>query len=160
LLDPSGSGAILGFMAAVSAQLYSDVIYGWFRYGPEAKQEEVFSRSSTDWVSVYFSRAVSAATLFGVYEGTQRPISRFIQGTLAGGVEGCLGSESFDLCLQTYIDANAPGPSPDAQIRALITNLVMLDQRLQDIAIDTTAEDVKALVRGWAVSSYSYLSHL
>lgn len=158
MIDSGGMGALLGLLAAVSSRLYADVLYGQFGYGPRAKQREVRSRSVSEWLSLYFSTAASAATLFGVYELSQRPISRYIQGTLAGGVEGCIGSNDFEYCLQTYINTNAPGPSPDAQFRALIVNLSMLAVRLQDIAGDTTYDDIAALVRAWSVSLMSYLN--
>jgi hypothetical protein len=160
VLDPSMTGAVLGLLAAVSSRLYADVLYGQFKYGPDSKQQEVRSRSTEEWFSLYFTTAASAATLFGFYELSQRPIFRWIQGTLAGGVEGCIGSTSFDACLQTYIDTNAPGPSPEAQLRALITNLNMVGQRLQLIAVDTTYDDAAALVRAWAVAFVSYLHNL
>ncbi|KAG7365337.1 hypothetical protein IV203_038540 [Nitzschia inconspicua] len=160
VLDPSMAGAVLGALAAVSSRFYADVLYGQFQYGPLSKQEEVRSRRSIEWASLYFTTAASAATLFGFYEFAQRPIFRWIQGTLAGGVEGCIGSTSFDACLQTYIDANAPGPSPEAQFRALATNLIMVVQRLQLIAVDTSFDDVAALVRAWTVSFVSYWHQL
>eukprot|EP00339_Tiarina_fusa_P013930 CAMPEP_0117000346 /NCGR_PEP_ID=MMETSP0472-20121206/2722_1 /TAXON_ID=693140 ORGANISM="Tiarina fusus, Strain LIS" /NCGR_SAMPLE_ID=MMETSP0472 /ASSEMBLY_ACC=CAM_ASM_000603 /LENGTH=413 /DNA_ID=CAMNT_0004700015 /DNA_START=498 /DNA_END=1736 /DNA_ORIENTATION=- len=149
LLNPAVSGAFFGVVAFVSSQLYADFLYGTFQFGPKKRQDEVASRSATDWLALYFSKALYAATLFGSYEFSQRPISRLIQGTLAGGVDGCIGSESFDTCLQTFIDTNSPGPSPEAQLRALATNLVMVGQRIQDVAVDTSAEDVKALVGAW-----------
>ncbi len=158
-MDPAMTGAILGMLAAVSSRFYADVLYGRFSYGPNYKQEEVRSRTYEDWLSLYFTTAASAATLFGCYELSKGPIFRWIQGTLAGGVEGCIGSSSFDACLQTYIDQNAPGPSPEAQFRALATNLNMLGQRLQDIAVDTTFDDFVALGRAWSVEFLSYLNH-
>jgi hypothetical protein len=156
-LHPAAAGVCFGIVAAVSSQLYADFLYGTFQFGPKQRQDEVGSRSSIDWVALYFSKALNAATLFGCYELSHRPIGRLIQGTLAGGVEGCIGSESFDDCLQTYIDMNSPGPSPEAQVRALVTNLVMVGQRIQDVAVDTSADDVQALVGAWSVSAYSYL---
>jgi hypothetical protein len=160
LLDPSLSGAALGFIAASSSQLYADVLYGLFRYGPKSKQEEVLSRKSVDWGAVYASRALSAAALFGVYEFSQRPISRWIQGILAGGFDGCVGSQSFDACMQTYIDVNAPGPSPTAQFRALTTNLIMVGERLRDVAGDTSPDELKSLVGAWGVAGFSYFQSL
>lgn len=154
------TGALLGLLAAISSRAYADVLYGRFRYGPKVKQEEVLNRKSVEWASLYFSTAASAATLFGIFELSQRPIFRWVQGTLAGGVEGCIGSSSFDACLQTYIDTNAPGPSGEAQFRALMTNLNMVVQRLQLIAVDTSADDVAALVRAWTVSFVSYWHQL
>jgi hypothetical protein len=159
ILDTSLTGALFGCLAAVSSQLYADVLYGMFRYGPESRQQEVFARKTIDWLAVYCSKAASTAALFGVYEYSQGPISFWIQATLAGGVDGCIGSTSFDACLQTYIDTNTPGPSPEAQFRALVTNLFMVGQRLQDIAVDTSMDDVNALVGAWAVSVNSFLQH-
>jgi hypothetical protein len=158
-LDLATTGALLGLFAGVSSRLYADILYGWFQYGPIGKQQEVRKRTNPEWLSLYFSCAASSAALFGFYELSQRPISRWIQGTLAGGADGCIGSTSFDLCLQTYIDQNAPGPSSDAQLRALITNLYMVGQRIQDVALDTTADDISALVRAWSVALISYLNH-
>jgi hypothetical protein len=161
ILSPGQTGAVLGIFAAVSSQFYADVLYGrLFESGPKSKQEEVASRSTSDWVRVYASKAAASAALFGVYEQSQIPISRWIQGTLAGGVDGCIGSTSFEMCLQTYIDSNSPGASPEAQARALLTNLVMLGQRLEDIAGDTTWDDMNSLLGAWAVSANSYIQHL
>jgi hypothetical protein len=159
VVDTAVSGAFFGLLAAVSSQLYADILYGYFRKGPEYKQIEVRSRNVFDWATVYISTSISAAALFGIYELSHRPVSRYLQGMLAGGVEGCVGSNSFDFCLQTYIDANAPGPSPEAQLRALYTNLVMVGERLQVIAVDTSADDMQALVAGWAVATHSFFFH-
>lgn len=157
MLEPGITGALFGALSALSARLYADGLYGIFRCGPTTKQEEVRTRQVVDWVTYYATTALSAATLFGVYEYSQRPISRWIQGILAGGFDGCLGSDSFEACFDTYIAANAPGPSPEAQARALISNLFMVGQRLQDIAVDTSWDDVERLIRAWAVSGFSYL---
>lgn len=160
-LGPGPSGAIFGIIASVSSQFYADVLYGkLFELGPRSKQEEVSNRTTSDWIKVYVSSAISSAALFGVFEQSQIPVSRWIQGMLAGGVDGCIGSTSFDICLQTYIDANAPGPSPEAQFRALLVNLMMVGQRLQDVAGDTTWDDIRRLLAAWTVSVYSYLQHL
>ncbi|CAJ1930332.1 unnamed protein product [Cylindrotheca closterium] len=161
VLGPGISGAIFGIIASVSSQFYADVLYGeLFELGPRSKQEEVSSRLTSDWVKVYASSAVSSAALFGVFEEAQIPVSRWIQGILAGGVDGCIGSTSFDICLQTYIDSNAPGPSPEAQLRALLVNFMMVGQRVQDIAGDTTWDDLRRLLAAWSVSAYSYFQHL
>lgn len=151
--------ALLGSLAAVSSQWYADVLYGRFRYGPIEKQREVRRRNSAEWFSIYSSTAASAATLFGCYEFFQLPIGRYIQGTLSGGVEGCFGSSSFDACMQTFINTNAPGPSTEAQFRALATNLFAVYIRLQDIAGDTTWDDIAALIRAWSVSFASYMAN-
>jgi len=160
LLDNSLTGAIFGLSASISSQLYADILYGVFRYGPEARQKQLFSRTKLDWLSMYSSRAFSTAVLFGVYEFSQGPISRYIQGTLAGGVDGCVGSAKFEACMQTYIDTNAPGPTAEAQFRALVINLSIVYQRLQDIAVDTSLDDFKALAHTWAVSFDSVIHNL
>ena len=158
-LEPWIGSALLGVLAATSSQLYADTLYGVFGYGPQRRQDEVRSRNLLDWATVYTSLAISSSVLFGVYELSQRPVSRYIQGMLAGGVDGCIGSEAFDLCMQTYIDTNSPGPSTEAQFRALITNLVMLWQRLQLVAVDTSFDDVKSLVGAWSVGASSFMQH-
>lgn len=155
---PGISGAVLGLIAAFSSTLYADVLYGVFHFGPESKQQEVRERRTREWIAHYASASISGATLFGVYEQSQGPVSRWIQGTLAGGVDGCLGSDSFQTCFDTFIQENAPGPTPEAQVRALFTNLVMVGHRLQDIASDTSSDDVQRLLRAWAVSANSYFN--
>jgi len=152
--------ALLGSLAAVSSRWYADCLYGRFRYGPVEKQNEVRRRSSAEWFSIYSSTAASAAALFGCYEFFQLPIGRYIQGTLSGGVEGCVGSSSFNACMQTFIDTNSPGPTAEAQFRALVTNLYAVYVRLQDIAGDTTTADMAALIRAWSVSAASYIANM
>merc|ERR1712071_38597 len=90
----------------------------------------------------------------------QLPIGRYIQGTLSGGVEGCVGSSKFDACMQTFIDTNSPGPTAEAQLRALVTNLYAVYIRLQDIAGDTTTDDMSALIRAWTVSLASFIANM
>jgi len=158
--SPGVMGITFGYLAGFTARLYADLMYGVLRYGPEVRQAEVRTRQLPDWFGFYASCSLSSATLFGVYEQSKGPVSRWIQGILAGGFDACLGSDSFETCFDTYIHANAPGPSPEAEFRALITNLVMVNQRLQDIAGDTTSDDIERLVRAWAVSAYSYMNHL
>jgi len=149
VLDTTLTGFLFGTVAAVSSQLYADVFYGVFNYGPERKREALSNRTTRDTVALYISRSVSTATLFGVYEFVQGPVGRYIQGTLAGGVDGCVGSSNFDVCMESYIELNAPGPSAGAQFRALVINLSMVGQRLQDIAGDTSWEDLSTLVKSW-----------
>jgi len=159
-LQSSLTFALLGSLAAVSSLWYADILYARFSYGPFEKQQEVRTRNSAEWVSLYSSTAASAAALFGCYEFFQLPIGRYIQGTLAGGVEGCVGSSKFEACMQTYINTNSPGPTAQAQLRALATNLYAVFIRLQDIAADTTTDDMSALVRAWSVSIASYIANM
>lgn len=151
---------LLGSLAAVSSRWYADVLYGRFCYGPIEKQREVRFRKNAEWFSMYLSTAASASVLFGCYEFFQLPVGRYIQGTLSGGVEGCVGSSRFDACLQTFIDTNSPGPTAAAQLRALITNLYGVYVRLQDIAGDTSSQDMSALIRAWSVSIASFIANL
>jgi len=154
------NGAVLGAIAGVSSQLYADILYGQFGTGPKTKQLEVRTRPISRWLLLYVETAATAASLFGIYELSQKPISRYIQATLAGGVESCVGSNDFEACIETFLLDNAPGPSPEAQLRALVVNLNMVAVRLQDIAADTTYDDVAALVRAWSVSFMSWSNHV
>jgi hypothetical protein len=59
--------AFLRLVAA--AQVYADGLYGLFHVGcPKSKQDEVMSRKAAECATVYFTIAISAAGLFGVYE--------------------------------------------------------------------------------------------
>lgn len=151
--------AFLGALAATSSRFYSDLLYGQFCYGPLGKQKEVRNRTGAQWLSLYSSTAASGSVLFGCYEIFQRPIGRYVQAVLSGGFEGCVGSSSFNSCINTYIATNSPEPTGKAQLRALLTNLYAVWVRLQDIAVDTSADDVSALVRAWSVSVSSYMSN-
>ena len=159
-LQSSLTFALLGSLAAVSSLWYADILYGRFSYGPIEKQQEVRTRNDAEWFSLYSSTAASAAALFGCYEFFQLPIGRYIQGMLAGGVEGCFGSSQFEACMQTYINTNSPGPTAEAQFRALVINLYAVYIRLQDIAADTTTDDMSALIRAWSVSIASYIANM
>ena len=151
--------AFLGALAATSSRFYSDLLYGQFCYGPLGKQKEVRNRTGAQWLSLYSSTAASGSVLFGCYEIFQRPIGRYVQAVLSGGFEGCVGSSSFNSCINTYIATNSPEPTGKAQLRALLTNLYAVWVRLQDIAVDTSADDVSALVRAWSVSVSSYMTN-
>merc|ERR1719491_534880 len=83
VLDTTLTGFLFGTIAAISSQLYADVFYGVFKYGPESRREVLYNRTIRDTVALYTSRCVSTATLFGVYEFVQGPVGRYIQGTLA-----------------------------------------------------------------------------
>ena len=154
------NGAVLGAIAGVSSQLYADILYGQFGTGPKSKQVEVRTRPISRWLLLYVETAATAASLFGIYELSQKPIGRYIQATLSGGVESCVGSNDFEACIETFLLDNAPGPSPEAQLRALAVNLNMVAVRLQDIAGDTTYDDIVVLVRAWSVSFMSWLNHV
>eukprot|EP00538_Stauroneis_constricta_P000631 CAMPEP_0119550334 /NCGR_PEP_ID=MMETSP1352-20130426/3863_1 /TAXON_ID=265584 /ORGANISM="Stauroneis constricta, Strain CCMP1120" /LENGTH=545 /DNA_ID=CAMNT_0007596143 /DNA_START=200 /DNA_END=1835 /DNA_ORIENTATION=+ len=134
-------GAMFGCISGISSLLYADILYGVFRLGPNYRQLEIRTRTQRNWITLYLSNGLSSAAIFGVYEGTKKYASRWLQGILAGGFDGCVGSQDFDACLQTYIDTNAPGPSLEAQLRALATNFAMVGQRLHDIYADAGSFD-------------------
>lgn len=127
---PGLESAAFGATAALSAQVYSDILYAYFGFGGSEKQEQVRSRTLLQWLSSYTSEAVSGATLFGVYNIMQIPTKAAISAFLSGGVEGCVGSQDFSACLQSYAAANPPGASPEAELRSLITALVSVWNQL------------------------------
>ena len=155
-IGPAWESAAFGFLAALSSQLYLDIIYMYTENGPKAKRMETRSRSPIEWARLYTSRSLSAATLFAGYESAKTPVSSAIRGVLAGGVDGCLGSSDFQLCIATYMQDNPPEASPEAQIRSLVTAIVSLWNRIQT---DGTY-DTMQLARGLIVQFYNIASHL
>ena len=115
--------ALFGALASVSAQAYSDVLYFFFRLGGEKKRSKIGRRTMLDWTAIYFTRIISAAALFGVYDVAQAPIEHLVSALLSGGMLGCIGSYDYNMCVQSFMDANPTAPSPEAQFRALITSL-------------------------------------
>jgi len=122
--------AVFGVAAALSAQLYADLFVAIFAFGGATKQEEIQSRSMSEWIATYFQVAVSAAALFGVYELAQLPAKALISAIVSGGAENCYGSQDYHLCLETYLVNNPPDPSPEAQIRSFITSVVSIWNRM------------------------------
>lgn len=127
---PGIESAAFGATAALSAQVYSDILYAYFGFGGVEKQKQVRSRNIFQWLSSYTNEAVSGATLFGVYDIMQIPSRAAISAFLSGGVEGCVGSQDVNTCLQSYAAANPPAASPEAELRSLITALVSLWNQL------------------------------
>lgn len=123
-LEPGLEAALFGAIAALSSQVYSDLLYAYFGFGGEQKKTAVQTRSLPDWLSVYGSRFVYYAVLFGVYEAAQSPAKESVSALLSGGIHGCFGSSDFDTCVETYVLLNPPAPSPEAQFRALVTAFV------------------------------------
>ena len=70
--------AMFGIFAATSAQLYADLLYGWFGFGGPLKRNMVRTRSVQDWSKRYITVGISSATLFGIYEAAQRPVTDWI----------------------------------------------------------------------------------
>ena len=118
--------AILGSVAGVSSQFYSDILYAFFNFGGEAKQNMVRSRSVLDWLNLYSAKTIYFAVLFGVYQAVQAPAQEFIAVILSGGAEACYGSDDVRACIETYVSLNPPGASPEAQLRSSFTTAVSL----------------------------------
>ncbi|KAL7430112.1 hypothetical protein ACHAXH_006221 [Discostella pseudostelligera] len=120
MLTTSEESAIFGLLAAFSSQLYTDVLYLYSDFGNPLKREQTINRSLEGWASIYATKCISTATLFGVYESVRAPISRLLSQLLSGGVGGCVGSNDFDLCMETYLIDNPASASLQADIRAAV----------------------------------------
>ena len=70
--------AMFGTFAAISAQLYADLLYGGFGFGGTDKKQAVRNRTIQEWSKRYLTTGISAATLFGVYEAANQPVSDWI----------------------------------------------------------------------------------
>jgi hypothetical protein len=102
-IGPAWESAVFGFMAALSSQLYTDVLYIYSDFGNPEKREKTLNRPLELWASIYTTKCLSAATLFGTYEALRAPISRFCSQVISGAYTGCIGSEDYDLCQEAYI---------------------------------------------------------
>ena len=111
MLGPSLESAVFGILAALSSQLYTDVLYLYSDFGDPEKRENTLNRSARGWTKVYVTKCVSSATLFGVYEIAREPTSRLLSRLVSGGIAGCAGSEDYDLCLETFFYDNPPSDS-------------------------------------------------
>jgi hypothetical protein len=129
---PYAENFIWGAVANLSSQFYTDFLYALFGFGGEDKQRAVTSRSPAEWSSLYLSSAVAGATLFGVYEASQIPAKVLTSALFSGGVEGCVGSTDYNLCVESFLfnGLSPPGPSLEAQARAILTTAVSLWNRL------------------------------
>jgi hypothetical protein len=126
ILVPGVESALFGMTATLSAQIYSDILYSIFGFGGDKRQKEVKQRKMSDWTSLYFSRAVYAATLFGVYDAAQIPAKLILSALVSGAFDGCIGSDDYNLCLESFLVNNPPIATPEAQVRALATTLYNL----------------------------------
>jgi len=151
-LAPGVESAIFGFLAALSSQLYADTLYCYTNFGKETKRIETRTRKLTGWVSLYTTKCLNAAVLFGVYESVRIPVSQSIVAWFSGGVDSCLGSKDFQLCVDTYAVSNPPSPTQEAEFRALITTIVSLWDRLQT---PDGLQGAQEFVRSCAVQFYS-----
>ncbi len=157
VLDPGIQGALFGFLAALSSKLYADVLYKYCGFGPLSKQKEIQQRSLTASLSLYTSESLSSAALFGVYESVRNPVSEAIAALLSGGVDSCLGSDDFGLCMEVFMRTNPPEATWEGQLRSLLTALFSLWNRFEaEAALESTDE----LVRALAVQFYSLANNL
>lgn len=154
---PGLESAAFGCLAALSSQIYADVIYSVSdSMGTAAKRNEVRSRSFEDYIRIYSVKCVSAATLFGVYETVRIPITVLINNLLSGGYDSCLGSDEFDFCLQTYSISNPAVATPEAQFRSFVVAFANLSNRFADISNENV--DTAGLIRSLAVQLYSIIA--
>jgi hypothetical protein len=145
MLSSGWESAIFGLLAALSSQLYTDVLYLYSDFGSPAKREQTLNRSIEGWASLYATKCLSAATLFGVYEAVRAPTSKLVSKLVSGGVGGCVGSKDFDLCMETYLIDNS-GVSATNWADSFSWIIPLNDQ-----------ETFQSFVRGAAVSLYSAL---
>ena len=146
---PVSSGlesAVFGFLAALSSQLWADVIYLNSDYGLKDNRDAARSRSVMDTLTLYFLKCLSAATLFGVYESVRLPISNFITNLLSGGVESCAGSQDYNLCLETFMIDNSAEATAEASGRAFFVAAIDIIQRLNDFGT-LNADNIPELIR-------------
>ena len=113
--------AIFGIITALTSQIYSDVLYKYFKLGAVAKQESIQSRSALDWFTIYFSKIIYCAVLFGTYGALKDPTESIVMAVGSGGLDNCYGSMNYQYCVDTFVTNNPVGPTPEAQFRALVT---------------------------------------
>merc|ERR1712127_299098 len=128
--------------------LYSD-------FGNPIKRERTINRSIDGWASVYATKCLSAATLFGVYEAVREPTSRLVSQLVSGGVGGCMGSKDFELCMETYLVDNPPAATLQAEFRAFAVTVMNWSDFFSPL---NDQENLDSFVRGVAVSLYSVLA--
>ena len=147
LLSSGWESAIFGLLAALSSQLYTDVLYLYSDFGSPMKRDQTLNRNIEGWASLYATKCLSAATLFGVYEAVRAPTSRLVGQLVSGGVGGCVGSKDYDLCIETYLIDNS-GVSATNWAESFSWIIPLNDQ-----------ESFQSFVRGAAVSLYSVLNN-
>ncbi|KAL7534074.1 hypothetical protein ACHAXR_006365 [Thalassiosira sp. AJA248-18] len=160
MLSAGWESAIFGLLCALSSQLYTDVLYLYSDFGNPIKREKTLTRSVEGWASLYTTKCLSAATLFGVYEAVRTPTSQFISQLVSGGVAGCSGSNNFDLCMETYLVNNPPSASIEADFRAFAVSAMNWADNFSWLLPLNDQESFASFARGLAVSLYSVLDRV
>jgi len=137
--------AAFGALASLSSKIYADILYGWFGLGGEANRKKIQSRTLQELFVLYFSESVSAATLFGVYAAALGPLKRATATLFSEGVGNCVGSDNYNLCVDTFVTDNPLEASPSGELRAMVTSLVSLWNQWFVLRASPAA-DVRALV--------------
>lgn len=117
-----------GLLATLTSQIYSDFLYFTANAGPVAKQEKVKARTPQEWIQLYISKSISAFTLFSVYSAVQVPVRIAVNALLSGSIDSCIGSTEIDMCMETYYTQNPPGADVGAQLRAVATTIYSFSQ--------------------------------
>jgi hypothetical protein len=113
--------ALFGIITALTSQIYSDLLYKYFKLGTITKQESVNNREVLDWFTIYFSKIIYCAVLFGTYGALKDPTESIVIAVGSGGVDNCYGSLNYQYCIDTFVANNPVGPTPEAEFRSLIT---------------------------------------
>ena len=157
MLSAGWESAIFGLLAALSSQLYQDVLYLYSDFGNPMKREMTLNRSPEGWASIYATKTLSAATLFGVYEGVRGPTSRLLSQIISGGIGGCIGSKDYEICMETYLINNPPAASLQAEFRASVVSVMNSLDSFSYLLPLNNKETLESFFRGVAVSVYSEL---
>jgi len=164
LSDDITEGLTFGSIASLSSALYADLLYRYTDYGDPRAKLASSTRSTKARIERYVSKSITGAAIFGVYEGASGPLSNWFTEVLSGGVDGCVGSDNFNMCMEVYMLLNEPGATPEAQFRSLFTAVYGLSERLGVFAdvLDAFAEQNLVLgnveyARGVLVTVYSMI---
>jgi len=130
LSESASKGLIFGAITSLSSQLYGDLLYRYTNIGSDKAREASIKKTNRERINRYVAKSFAGAAIFGVYEGARGPLSNAILEFLSGGVDGCVGSADFDICMETYMLLNEPGASPEAQLRSLLTAIYGIIDRV------------------------------
>jgi hypothetical protein len=120
--QPGLECALFGMITALTSQFYADVLYAYFGLGGVIKKETILARTTEDWTTIYISKMIYCAVLFGAYAALQDPAASIVAALGSGGVDNCVGSSQYASCIETFVRDNSP--TPDAEFRSLVTAAV------------------------------------